>query len=67
MRRKLSYLPMGTEVITKDLRIAVVDAHYSNERVHVRYHYDNWPFPEWDVLPRCQLTEIPVQYEDAPF
>jgi hypothetical protein len=67
MSRKLSYLPMGTEVITKDLRIAIVDAHSSNDRVHVRYNIDNWPFPEWDVLSRCQLTEVPIQYEDAPF
>lgn len=58
---------MGTEVITDEYRIAVVDTHWSNDRVVLRYHSPPWPFPEWDEKPRGRLTEIPVQYEDAPF
>ncbi len=66
-RRKLSFLHCGTEVITDDHRIAVVDTHWSDSHVAIRYHYDKWPFPEWDRKARSQLTAIPVEYPDAPF
>lgn len=67
MRKKLTFLYQGTEVITDDLRVAVVDTHHTNERVTVRYHYDGWPFPEWGEKKRCQLTETAIEYEEAPF
>lgn len=65
--KKKSFLWCGTEVITDDKRIAVVDTHWSDSHVAIRYHYDGWPFPEWDRKSRSQLTEIPIEYPDAPF
>lgn len=56
-------------MITNDLRVAIVDAHWSKDKVEIRYHSSPWPFPEWDVKTRRQLTEVKVQYEyeDALF
>jgi hypothetical protein len=66
-KRDKSFLHEGTEVVTDDLRIAIVDRHTSDSRVAIRYHYPPWPFPEWDFKSRCQLTRVPIQYEEAPF
>jgi hypothetical protein len=61
------YLHIGTEVITNDFRVAIVDTQWTEDRVTIRYHTPLWPFPEWDIKTRRQLTEVPVQYDDAPF
>lgn len=66
-KKKLGFLFAGTEVVTEDLRIAVVDMHWSDDNVVVRYHYANWPFPEIDVKSRKQLTQVQQQYEEALF
>lgn len=65
--RKTGYLIAGTEVITDELRVATVDWHYNDSKVVIRYHSPPWPFPEIDVKTRCQLTEVALQLEDAPF
>lgn len=64
-KKKLSFLFVGTEVVTNDLRIAVVDMHHSNERVVIRYHNPLWPFPEWDEKRRAELTPVEIEYEEA--
>lgn len=64
---KNDYLHTGTEVITDEFRVAIVDTQWSNDRVIVRYHSPPWPFPEWDTKTRRQLTRVPIQYEEAPF
>lgn len=64
-KKKLSFLYCGTEVVTNDLRIAVVDAHHSNERVVIRYHNPLWPFPEWDEKRRIDLVPVQIEYEEA--
>lgn len=67
MRRKLGFLYQGTEVVTDDMRIAVVDMHYSNDNVAIRYHNPLWPFPEWDNKTRKQLTPLEHEFEEALF
>jgi len=67
MRQKLGFLYQGTEVVTDDMRIAVVDMHYSNDNVAVRYHNPLWPFPEWDSKTRKQLTPVEREFEEALF
>ena len=64
-RDNKGYLPMGVEVVTDELRVAVVDAYHTETRIAIRYHNPLWPFPEWDIKTRCQLTPVPIQYEDA--
>ena len=66
-KRDKSFLHMGTEVVTNELRVAIVDTHTSNSNISIRYHSPPWPFPEWDIKSRCQLTRVPIQYEDAPY
>jgi len=66
-KRDKSFLHEGTEVVTDELRIAIVDTQWSNNHIKIRYHYQHWPFPEWDVKSRCQLTRVPIQYDEAPF
>ena len=62
-----SFLRSGTEVVTDDLRIGFVEQMYSADRVMIRFHTPPWPFPEIDIKKRCQLHEIPIEYEEAPF
>jgi hypothetical protein len=65
--KKNQYLYEGTEVVTDDLRIGFVDKMYSPDRVIVRFHSPPWPFPEMAIKQRCQLKEVPIEYEDAMF
>ena len=65
--KKNQYLYEGTEVVTDDLRIGFVDKMHSPDRVVVRFHSPPWPFPEMVVKQRCQLKEVPIEYEDAMF
>lgn len=67
MKRKLGFLYCGTEVVTDDMRIAVVDTHHSGDNVVIRYHNPLWPFPEWDSKTRKQLTPIEREFEEALF
>ena len=62
------YLAMGTEFINKQGRIGVVDAFHSKDRINVRYHNPNWPFPEWDTVAMKDIKVKPVweQCEEAP-
>jgi hypothetical protein len=64
-KSKTNYLHPGTEVLTDEGRIGVVDTHWSNNHVALRYHEKNWPFPQWDTKTRRQLTPVVVEYEDA--
>ena len=66
-KKKLSFLYSGTEVITDELRIGVVDMHHSDSNVVIRYHSPPWPFPEWDRKKRSDLTPIEFEVEEAPF
>jgi hypothetical protein len=66
-KKKLSFLYTGTEVVTDEFRIGVVDMHHSNENVAIRYHNPLWPFPEWDNKTRTQLTPVEQQFEEALF
>ncbi len=65
--RKHTFLPEGTEVITDELRVAIVDGYLDETLVRVRYHSPPWPFPEIDIKDRCHLTPVELQYEEAPF
>lgn len=65
--KKLSFLYSGTEVVTDEYRIAVVDMHHSNDNVAIRYHNPLWPFPEWDKKTRKQLTPVEYEIEEALF
>jgi hypothetical protein len=65
--KKNQYLYEGTEVVTDDLRIGFVDKMHSPDRVVVRFHSAPWPFAEIVVKQRCQLKEVPIEYEDAMF
>lgn len=58
------FLYSGTEVVTNDLRIAFVEQFNHDNTVTIRYHNPLWPFPEWDVKSRKQLT--PVEAADDP-
>lgn len=64
-KNKLYKLSIGMEMITDDQRVAIVDHHYYDDRVRVRYVKPDWPFPEWDTKMRDQLTRVPIVYEDA--
>lgn len=62
---KGKFLFSGTEVITDDLRVAFVETYHSPQRVDVRYHNKLWPFPEWDMKLRSQLTPVVFDEPEA--
>lgn len=64
---KAKFLHSGTEVITNDRRIGIVEQFQSEQRIIIRYHNRVWPFPEWDVKSRRQLTIVDPVYDAAPF
>lgn len=63
------FILSGTEVITEDLRVGIVDRYDSEDVVVVRFHSPPWPFAEFERYKRCQLTIPDVLYgiEPAPF
>ena len=64
-KRKTSYLHPGTEVVTDDFRIGIVDSHHNNDCIVLRHHNPLWPFAEIGIKTRSQLKEIPVEYPEA--
>ena len=62
---KSKFIYSGTEVVTDDLRVAFVEQFESVERIVIRYHNRAWPFPEWDVKTRKQLTVAELHYDDS--
>lgn len=66
-RASKSYLREGTEVVTEDLRIGHIMKTDSLEVYPVRFHTPPWPFGEIKLYKRCQLREVVVELEAAPF
>jgi uncharacterized protein YqiB (DUF1249 family) len=64
-RKQSQVFGIGTEVITDDLRIAVVERQRYDKSVIIRYHTPPWPFPEMDVKMANQLTRVKFDFEEA--
>ena len=67
IRNANSYLREGTEVVTDDLRVGHIFSYNSLNTYNVRFHTPPWPFGEIKTYKRCQLREVVVELEAAPF
>ncbi len=65
MAKKKNFFYEGTEVVTDDYRIGIVDCHHNDDCIVLRYHNPLWPFAEIGIKTRSQLTEIAVEYPEA--